>query len=150
MTTLQFFLTLILSTSIPQLIKVILSIIRKEKKNLFEVFMETGGMPSSHAGLVSSMTTLIYLMEGFSALFFISLTLAFIVMRDAFGVRLASGNQAKIINVLIEQENKRLKKTGIKTSKSIEPVKIVKGHTIKEVSVGAIIGIAITLVIYFI
>ena len=108
----------------------------------FRVFIDlliwrTGGMPSSHSALVTSLCTTIGFREGVtSSLFIFSLFSAMIVIRDAMGVRRSSGVQAKILNEL-----------GSKIAENMnvpfKPVKEIQGHTPIEVFAGMIVGILI-------
>jgi len=62
-----------------------------------------GGMPSSHSALVVSLTTIIGRLQGVhTALFAIALIFSAVVMYDATGVRRAAGQQAMILNRLID------------------------------------------------
>jgi acid phosphatase family membrane protein YuiD len=61
-----------------------------------------GGMPSSHAALVASLATAVFLNEGLSTAFAISIIFAFIVLRDALGLRGYLGEHARILNKLIK------------------------------------------------
>ena len=67
---------------------------------LFEVMLwRTGGMPSSHSALVTSLCVTIAFRHGLhSDLFIFSLCFFLVVIRDAFGVRRSSGIQARKIN----------------------------------------------------
>ncbi|MDR2103475.1 MAG: divergent PAP2 family protein, partial [Treponema sp.] len=95
----------------------------------------TGGMPSSHAALVSAMATAVALREGVgSNLFAVSFWLALIVMRDAAGVRRSSGLQGRALNLLGRNMADKL---GIE----YHPVKEVHGHAPLEVVIGALLGI---------
>ena len=97
-------------------------------------FVETGGMPSSHAASVAALTTAVGLEEGFrSALFSATLFFSLIVMYDAAGLRRAAGRQAAVLNRLIEEHFKHPEKG---TQKLME----LLGHTPLEVLVGALIG----------
>src|SRR5262245_54286103 len=61
----------------------------------FRRFVETGGMPSSHAASVAALSTLVGLSQGFrSAIFGVTLFFSLIVMYDAAGLRRAAGRQA--------------------------------------------------------
>ena len=101
------------------------------------ILWRTGGMPSSHTALVSSMTAAVAFAEGFtSSLFAVSLFIALVVMRDAVGVRRSSGQQARALNLLGKQ-------TAEKQGVEFEPVKEIRGHHPLEVIVGAIMGIFI-------
>lgn len=97
----------------------------------------TGGMPSSHSAFVVSLTTIIYLEEGVTTAFAISLVLAMIVLRDAFGVRRTAGEEGLIINELI-------KKLKIKTE-----THFALGHTPMQVLVGAVWGLVVALGVFY-
>ena len=98
-------------------------------------FVETGGMPSSHAASVAALSTMVALNEGVrSPLFGVTLYFSLIVMYDAAGLRRAAGRQAAILNRLIEEHWKR-PEAG--TQKLME----LLGHTPLEVLVGAVLGV---------
>ena len=62
------------------------------KKFNFRRIVETGGMPSSHSAVVTSLMTAIGMTQGFnSPLFAMSFVSGIIVMYDAAGVRRAAG-----------------------------------------------------------
>ena len=129
-----------------QLIKGIIALCHIKSKSLREVletlFWRTGGMPSSHAAVVTSMAAAVAFHEGLgSNLFAVSLFVAMVVMRDAMGVRRASGLQALALNLLGRTTAEKL---GIE----FEPVKEIKGHAPLEVLVGGSLGILIA-AIYF-
>lgn len=132
--------TCLLAWFIAQLIKVILTIII-DKKIDFRRFIGSGGFPSSHASFVTSLATAVGMTSGFNGSeFAISVVLALVVMYDAAGVRRAAGQQARILNKIIEEwDNKDLAKTD-------KRLKELLGHTPKEVFAGAILGIIIALI----
>jgi acid phosphatase family membrane protein YuiD len=140
---LKFFLIILISTLIPQIIKIVRAKVKSDV-SFFEALAETGGMPSSHASLMASVTMLIFLESRFSAIFFLSFTLMMIVIRDAVGVRFAVGEQAKTLNTIIYQLQSNKPK-----SAKIMKVKVVKGHKNEEVAVGTTIGIIVALLIFF-
>ena len=73
-----------------QLFKVIWDLVTTKKFN-FKRILGAGGMPSSHAAVVTSLATLIGKNEGVDTpLFAISIIFAFVVMYDAAGVRRAA------------------------------------------------------------
>ena len=117
-----------------QLFKVIWDLVTTKKFN-FKRILGAGGMPSSHAAVVTSLATLIGKNEGVNTpLFAISVIFAFVVMYDAAGVRRAAGKQAKLLNKIIETP-------GLKMEEVQEKLVEVLGHTPTQVIVGAIIGI---------
>lgn len=135
------FLSSLSSWFFAQLLKAVIVLLRGSKRSARELFetiaWRTGGMPSSHAALVSSMTASVAIREGVgSNLFVVSLFLSFIVMRDAMGVRRSSGLQARYLNWLGRQ---------LAEKREIEyhPIKEIHGHTPLEVVVGMFLGIFI-------
>ena len=99
-------------------------------------FVETGGMPSSHAASVSALTTMIGLSEGFrSGLFCVTLFFSLIVMYDAAGLRRAAGRQAVVLNRLIEEHFAH-------PEAGAQRLMELLGHTPFEVLVGALLGVA--------
>jgi acid phosphatase family membrane protein YuiD len=134
------FLSAVSSWFIAQILKaavVMLSRRRSAREILETIIWRTGGMPSSHSALVSSMTASVAFSEGLhSNLFVVSFFFALIVMRDAMGVRRSSGLQARAMNLLGKQAAERL---GI----DFHPVKEVHGHAPLEVVLGSLLGIFI-------
>ena len=128
----------ILGWCIAQILKVIYILITERRFDI-ERIVGAGGMPSSHSAFVCALTTAVGLNEGFDSSFFaISFVLSFIVMYDASGVRKAAGEHAKVINDLQELIHKEV------------PVylKELLGNTRLEVIVGALLGIAIGLLMF--
>ncbi|MCR4693447.1 MAG: divergent PAP2 family protein [Firmicutes bacterium] len=122
-----------------QVIKVITSLIQ-DKRFDFRRLVGSGGMPSSHASFVTSLAVSVGIIEGFSSTDFAVCTVfALVVMYDAAGVRRAAGQQARILNKLLEDFEKS------DFSRSDKHLKELLGHTPKEVFVGALLGIAIAL-----
>ena len=98
-------------------------------------FVQTGGMPSSHAASVSALSTMVGLNEGFrSTMFGATLFFSLIVMYDAAGLRRAAGRQAAVLNRLIDQH---FQHSEVQTQRLME----LLGHTPLEVLVGALIGV---------
>lgn len=123
-----------LSCFLAQIIKVFLSL-RGGKVNLSR-FTSTGGMPSSHASTMLALATSTCIVCGHnSPEFAIALTLACIIMYDATGIRRAAGEQAKIINYMMENWAETTPKMFKKELKEL------LGHTPIEVIAGAILGI---------
>ncbi len=101
----------------------------------FHVLVETGGMPSSHAALVTALAFGAGYQEGWdSCLFAISTVFAFIVMYDAAGIRQAAGKQARLLNQMIEEL------FGEKHHFNEVRLKELLGHTPMQVIVGAALG----------
>ena len=106
----------------------------------FRYLYSSGGMPSAHAAVVSSLAMTSLVLDGFgSHLFGLVVIVAAIVMYDSFGVRRSSGEQAVAINAMIE--HLRLdERAGINL-----PIRQreVLGHTPFEVASGAILGLVL-------
>jgi len=136
------FLSTLLSLCSAQVLKGIIYILnsrrRRKKRELVEVLVwRTGGMPSSHAAVVSSLCTSIAFVRGIASdLFIFSFWFALVVLRDAMGVRLSTGLLAKGLNNLGRQVSE---KTGL----DFHPVKEIQGHTPMEVVIGGLLGIFI-------
>lgn len=135
------FLSSVSSLFFAQLLKAVVVVLRGKKRNnreLLQTFAwSTGGMPSSHAALVCSLSTSVAFSEGISSnLFIVTLFFALIIMRDAMGVRRSSGLQARALNFLGRQ-------LGERQEIEYHPVKEIHGHAPLEVVVGALLGIII-------
>jgi len=123
-----------------QALKVIFSLFTERKLN-FRKFLDTGSMPSSHTSSVVSLTTAIGIKEGIqSDIFALSVVFAVVVMYDATGVRRAAGKQASVLNKIAENIKKKEGYSLIE-----ENLKELLGHTPLEVLGGAILGVAVAL-----
>ena len=137
----RIFLSTACTLCVAQVLKTLIFILRGRRvrtRELIEITIwRTGGMPSSHAAVVSAMTTSVGLVEGISSnLFIFSFWFMLVVIRDALGVRRAAGVQARALNNLGKQI---AEKSGI----TFNPVKEIQGHTPIEVAVGILLGIFI-------
>ena len=135
----QILLTAIVSWVLAQLIKIGIELIRTHRIN-WQLIFATGGMPSSHSSLVVALATATGLRQGFeSPLFAIATVLAFVVLYDAQGIRRQAGNQARIINRMLQN----VENAGIKVDKNL---KELLGHTPIQVVGGTILGIIVALI----
>jgi acid phosphatase family membrane protein YuiD len=132
-------LSCLTSWFLSQLIKAAIALFQIRKKGFKQVlealFWRTGGMPSSHASVVTCMTASIAFSEGLgSNLFAASMVIALVVMRDAMGVRRAVGLLSRAFNHfgIVSSE---------KMGNDFNPVKEIQGHAPLEVLVGALLGI---------
>ncbi len=131
----------LLSWFVAQMIKVLLGVFREKRFN-FQWFVETGGMPSSHAAGVSSLATSVGCVAGFdSAIFAVTSVIALIIMFDAQGVRRETGKQAEVLNKILDDIylNKGLREDRFKE---------LLGHTPVEVFMGALLGIILSLLFF--
>ena len=104
------------------------------KKFNFKRIIGAGGMPSSHTAIVVSITTMVGRSQGInSVIFAVSLIFSLVVMYDACGVRRQAGNQARILNDIVNTP-------GLSTVQVREKLVEALGHTPLQVIVGAIVG----------
>ena len=114
----------------------------KHRRFSFISLVASGGMPSSHSASVCALATSVGMQAGFSSIgFAICFVFAFIVMYDAAGVRRAAGEQAKILNVLMDDIGQG------HTEDMPKRLKELLGHTPLQVFAGAILGVMIALII---
>ncbi|MCK4539615.1 divergent PAP2 family protein [Candidatus Parcubacteria bacterium] len=133
----------IIAGFITQIVKLFLKSNRQKfsLKNL----MAYSGMPSGHSALIISLATIIGLEEGIkSPLFSISIVLAIIVIRDALGIRRYLGQHGHILNILV----KDLKDDDVLDAKYPHLLERI-GHTPSQVLIGSIIGLLVSIIIYF-
>ncbi len=96
------------------------------------ILFETGGMPSSHSALVTGTASGVGYELGFdNPIFALAVTIAFIVMYDASGIRRSAGLTASRVNLLPNSL--------WEDSPEFE-LKETLGHTKLEVLVGSLIG----------
>jgi len=124
-----------------QMSKVLTFLLREKRINVRR-FVETGGMPSSHAASVSALTTAVGFREGVgSVLFGVVLFFSLIVMYDAAGLRRAAGRQATLLNRILHEHIQL-------PGPPHERLRELLGHTPIEVLVGALIGVLFSMAIY--
>ncbi len=112
---------------------------KETRKVDFAVLVSTGGMPSAHSAMVCSLATTVGLTVGFGApLFAVTLAFALVVMFDAQSFRRAAGQQARLLNQIVEE---LFKEHHFPEQKLAE----LLGHTRVEVFAGMITGIAVSL-----
>jgi acid phosphatase family membrane protein YuiD len=103
------------------------------------LMFSSGGMPSSHSALITSITLATGYYAGFnSPLFALAFAISMIVVYDAAGVRREAGRHAEKINILLSEffsgqpiSDKQLKE--------------VIGHTPAQVVVGVLLGASVTM-----
>lgn len=109
-----------------------------------ERMVGSGGMPSSHSATVCGLTTSAGLCYGVGSFeFAICFVLASVVMYDAIGVRQETGKQAKLLNMIMEQDFFKLDNEHFQ-----EKLKEFVGHTPLQVFAGAVLGILLSLLIH--
>jgi len=106
-------------------------------------WFSSGGMPSSHSALVTSITLATGLFDGFDTpSFALAFAVSMIVVYDAAGVRREAGRHAEKINILL---NEFFSGHPI----SDQQLKEVIGHTPAQVVVGVCLGVGIALLFYW-
>ncbi|MBR7116563.1 MAG: divergent PAP2 family protein [Clostridia bacterium] len=131
----------IFSWLVSQVIKVILNAIINKKFSIERLFGD-GGMPSGHSATVTACAAMCGWTYGFdSAVFGIAFVLAIVVMHDATGVRREAGRHAVAINEIVETVN-----NNVEEDINIARLKEFVGHTHKQVIVGCLLGIIVTVI----
>ena len=131
-------LVAVIACLIAQASKLVIELIKNRKLNV-RVLVTTGGMPSAHSALVTSLATGVGQTSGWaSPEFAIATIFAIIVMYDAAGVRQAAGKQARILNQIIDElfsEHHKFNEDRLKE---------LLGHTPFQVIIGSALGITIS------
>lgn len=128
----------VIACLIAQALKLIVDLAKNRKLNV-RVLTTTGGMPSAHSALVTSLATGVGQTAGWaSPEFAIATIFAIIVMYDAAGVRQAAGKQARILNQMIDELFSKDHEF------NEDKLKELLGHTPFQVIVGSALGITIS------
>jgi uncharacterized protein len=134
------FLATMIAWVCAQTIKIVINIVKGNRFN-FKWLVSTGGMPSAHSAGVMSLASAVGIQEGFNSTVFIAtLIFALVIAFDAQGVRRATGQQAEILNKMMDD---------IYLGRKIheDRLKELIGHTPFEVLVGSMIGIVIAVLV---
>ena len=125
---------------IAQGLKYIFVAIRNKNFDHIRQFYLSGNMPSAHSATTVSLATIVGLIHGVDGpLFAVAALFAAVVMYDAIMVRRSVGEQGIAVQTLIKlAKNQRI----------VIP-RAAKGHTPLEVLVGAALGVAIGLIVFF-
>ena len=132
----RFLLTGISSWLWAQMLKTIIHALVTRRLDLSRLVGD-GGMPSGHSATVSSFAVaaaFVYGLDSFE--FAIAAVLAVIVCKDAMGVRLETGKQAKLLNEFIDLFAKLEQPLSDQ-----EKLKELVGHTPLQVCMGGLLGI---------
>lgn len=128
--------------AVAQVLKGIMSLVRLHRLD-FRQLVSSGGMPSSHSAFVCACASSTGALYGWSSpLFAIAAVLAIVVMYDAANVRKAAGEQAKILNYMMEHWME------MRPALFGKELKELLGHTPVQVFAGALLGIATGLLAY--
>lgn len=126
--------------ALAQVLKVVVVLLTKKKLD-WRFVMASGGMPSSHSAFVCACAAATGSLYGFSSpIFAIAAVLAIVVMYDAANVRKAAGEQAKILNYMMDHWKE------MKPDLFGKELKELLGHSPLQVIIGALLGVAVGLV----
>jgi acid phosphatase family membrane protein YuiD len=132
----------LIAWAIAQIIKVPIEYLQTHKWN-WALFIQAGGMPSSHTALVVGVAHAIGLSVGFdSALFALAFAMCMVIIYDATGIRREAGKHAELINAMINDlaAGNPLKQ---------EQLGEVLGHTPLEALGGIILGLVVAQITWF-
>ena len=128
-----------------QIIKIFTGAFQNRKMSLKTLLFSSGGMPSSHAAAVVALAISAGLSQGFgSPIFAVCGIFSIIVMIDASGVRYETGKQSQVINKMVEElfaGDMDMLNIGLKE---------LVGHTPFQVFMGALLGVAVAAIMYFV
>ena len=131
----------LLSWFVAQVLKTIINFVLLGRFQLERMWGD-GGMPSAHSATVTAMVIATARSEGIhSAIFAVAAVVAIITMHDAMGVRRETGEQAKVLNKMLEQ--------WIEVTEKNSPflqnmhLKEMVGHTPLQVMAGFALGILV-------
>lgn len=131
-------LVAVIACLLAQASKLVVELIRNGKVTV-RTLVTTGGMPSAHSALVTSLATGVGQTSGWaSPEFAIATIFAIIVMYDAAGVRQAAGKQARILNQMIDELFSE------RHEFNEDRLKELLGHTPFQVIVGSVLGVTIS------
>lgn len=125
--------------AVAQITKVVISWVKNPKarnlKVVLEDLMRSGGMPSGHTATMLGITTYLGLASDFQSVeFALALVVTALIVYDATHVRYIVGEMGKKLNGLLAKG---------------ESLKIVEGHTVAQAIVGAMIGVGMGVLVYF-
>jgi len=106
----------------------------------FSYLVSTGGMPSAHSAMASGLATSVGLKMGFGTpVAVVAVAFALMTMFDASTVRRAAGQQARLLNEIIDELFKEHHFSERKLAELL-------GHTRLEVFMGMLIGILVAMI----
>jgi len=124
-----------------QVLKPFIDLIQGKGFNIFRM-LDTGGMPSSHTSVVTTLTVGVAAYEGVSSpLFGISLIISLYFIFEATGLRQEVGNQARVLNEIID----KVRETHHFNAEELHEL---IGHTWAEVMGGFAVGLFIAWIMF--
>ena len=126
--------------TVAQATKMVAGLARTRKID-FRYMVSTGGMPSAHSAMVCGLCTSVGLTSGFgSAVFMVALAFSLITMFDAATVRYAAGEQARLLNEIIDEIR-------VEHHFPERKLKELLGHTRLEVFLGMMVGVLVGMLV---
>lgn len=123
-----------------QLYKVIAESLKARRLKFYR-FFETGGMPSSHTAVVTSLAVGAWRVDGLdSPLFAVTSVLSLYFILEATGLRQEVGKQARTLNEILDEliDSHHFAR---------ERTRELLGHTWSEVGWGFLLGLVVTLLV---
>ena len=139
------FLAFITGWFFSQSAKLVTAFVQKKGKLKFSdvahYMTKSGGMPSGHTASFVAFDTVLGLMYGFdNPVFALAVCMTIIIIYDAVNVRYAVGEHGRLLNEIAISDN----------NDKTNPQKIVEGHTVPQVIVGAILGVGLGIAVFLI
>jgi hypothetical protein len=123
---------------VAQVVKPLLAVLLGHPLRWSRMF-DTGGMPSSHTSLVTTLTLAVGEVEGISStLFSIVLVFSAYFVFEATGLRQEVGHQARVLNDMLDDMYKTHHLDATRLRELV-------GHTWKEVFGGILVGVVVFL-----
>jgi len=130
----------LLSMALAQFLKPWLDLVFRRPWRWQRAF-ETGGMPSSHTSLVTTLTLGVGAIEGTgTTVFAVTLVFSLYFVFEATGLRQEVGHQARILNEMIDE---LLAHHAVRTDQA--RLRELVGHTWAEVLGGGVVGVLVFL-----
>lgn len=127
----------IVAWALAQILKFIITLLTNGVMDWRHI-LSSGGMPSSHSSTVCACASALACLYGTSSPHFaVSTVLAAVVMYDASNVRRAAGEQARLLNYIMENWS------DMQPEVFGKKLKEMLGHTPLQVLMGALLGIII-------
>jgi len=139
------FIACVITSILAQILKLPLEYIRNKEWD-WSLLISTGGMPSSHSAVVTAAAAGVGHYVGFDTpLFGLAFAIATVVIYDATNIRRQAGFHAHQINRII----KEIFIEKVKPVEEFEELREVLGHSPVEAFGGVLLGILVSLIIWY-
>lgn len=133
------FISVALATIVAQLVKTIYWTIRKKEFKLGYFFKGYGGFPSGHTAYVTALSASIYVLEGFSNLFYVTLAVSLLWIVYVLDIKMFLDINTDFFNSLIDLIEKP----------DMKRVETIMGHTYGQIIGGLVVGVWAVWFIFF-